>query len=76
MHEGMTVRGLVRNGRLQVDAELDLPDNTEVELSVILDQDDELDAHDRARLDAHLAASKSELANGAVMSFDEVIGEI
>jgi hypothetical protein len=76
MHEGMTVRGLVRNGRLQVDAELDLPDNTEVELAVILDQDDELDAHDRARLDAHLVASKSELADGAVMSFDEVIGEI
>ena len=76
MNAGMTVRGRVRGGRLQVDEPLDLPDDTEVELAVIIDQDDDLVAEDRARLDEALRASKAELARGEVVSFDLVLGEI
>ncbi len=72
----MTVRGRVRGGRLQVDAPLDLPDDTEVELAVIVDEGDGLDAEDRERLDEALRASKAELARGEVVPFDQVLGEI
>jgi hypothetical protein len=54
----------VRGGRLQVDAPLDLPDDSEVELAVIFDEGDGLDAEDRARLDEALRVSKAELARG------------
>jgi len=72
----MTVRGRVRDGRLRVDAAVDLPDNTEVELALIVDQDDEPNSELRSRLDAHLRAAKAELAVGAVIPFDEVLAEI
>jgi hypothetical protein len=76
MNAGMTVRGRVHGGRLQVDAPLDLPDDTEVELAVIVDEGDELDGEDRARLDEALRASKAELARGEVVPFDQVLAEI
>jgi hypothetical protein len=76
MNAGMTVRGRVRGGRLQVDAPLDLPDDTEVELAVIVDDGDELDAEGRARLDEALHASKAEMARGEAVPFDQVLGEI
>jgi hypothetical protein len=63
MHVGMTVRGRVRDGRLRVDAAVDLPDNTEVELALIVDQDDEPNSELRSRLDAHLRAAKAELGS-------------
>lgn len=47
MNAGMTVRGRVRGGRLRVDAPLDLPDDTEVELAVIVDEGDDLDAEEQ-----------------------------
>jgi hypothetical protein len=76
MAVGVTVRGRVRGGRLQVDAPLDLPDDTEVELAVLLDDGDDLDAEDRARLDAALRASKAELARGEAVPFEQVLMEI
>ena len=76
MNAGMTVRGRVRGGRLQVDAPLDLPDDTEVELAVIVDEGDDLDEADRARLDEALRASKAELARGEAVPFDRILGEI
>ena len=76
MHVGMTVRGRVRDGRLHVDAAVDLPDDTEVELALIVDQDDEPNSEVRSQLDARLCASKAELAAGAVIPFDEVLAKI
>lgn len=76
MSEGLTVRGRVRGGRLLVDAALDLPDDTEVELAVIVDDGDDLDAEDRARLEDALRASKAELARGEAVPFDDVLAEI
>ena len=67
MHIGMTVGGRVRDGRLH---------DTEVELALIVDQDDEPNSESRSQLDAHLCASKAELAAGAVIPFDEVLAEI
>jgi hypothetical protein len=76
MSVAMTVRGRVRGGRLLVDAPLDLPDDTEVELAVIVDERDDLDAEDRARLDEALRAAKAELSRGEVVPFDQVLAEI
>ena len=58
----MTVRGRVQDGRLHVDVPLDLPDGTEVELAVLVDDEDELEPEDRARLHEALHKSLAELA--------------
>lgn len=71
-----TVRGRVRGGRLHVDTQLDLPDDTEVELAVIVEMDDDLDDRERLRLDDFLHASKAVVAAGRVVSFDEVLAEL
>lgn len=76
MHVGMTVRGRVRDGRLHVDAAVDLPDDTEVELALIVDEEAEPSSDFRSQLDALLHASKAELAAGAVIPFDEILAEI
>lgn len=76
MNVGMTVRGRVRGGRLQVDEPVDLPDDTEVELAILIDEGDDLDAEDRALLNEALHASKAELARGEAVPFDEVLAEI
>lgn len=76
MNVAMTVRGRVRGGRLRVDAPLDLPDDTEVELAIIADEGDELNAEERTRLDEALRVSKEELARGEVVPFDLVLAEI
>ena len=76
MSAGRTVRGRVRGGRLQVDAPLDLPDDSEVELAVIFDEGDGLDAEDRARLDEALRVSKAELARGEAVPFDEILAAL
>ena len=55
---------------------LDLPDDTEVELAVIFDEGDELDAEDRARLDDALRVSKAELARGEAAPLNEVLAEL
>ncbi|MBK9259118.1 MAG: hypothetical protein IPM54_04720 [Polyangiaceae bacterium] len=71
-----TVRGRVRGGRLEVDTQLDLPDDTEVELAVIVEMDDALEDQERLRLDDFLRASMAEMEAGRVVSFDEVLAEI
>lgn len=76
MNVAMTVRGQVRGGRLHVDAPLDLPDGTEVELAVLVEDTGELDAEDRARLEEALRTSKAQAARGEVIPFDDVLAEI
>lgn len=76
MSVGLTVRGRVRGGRLQVDEPLDLPENTVVQLAIIIDEGDDLDAEDRALLDESLRTAKAQLARGEVVPFDEVLAEI
>jgi hypothetical protein len=72
----MVVRGRVRRGRLVVDAPLDLPDDTEVELTVVFGDRDELEEADRARLHQALHASKAQLERGEVSPIEAVLDEL
>jgi hypothetical protein len=59
----LNFRGQVHGGRLMVDEPIDLPDGTEVALSVVEDGD-ELDDEDRARLHTAIRAGQAELDRG------------
>ena len=71
----MTVRARVQNGRLRLDEPTDLPDGTEVDLAVVEDGD-ELDDEDRAKLHAAIKASGAEFRAGKGIPSDEVIAEL
>jgi hypothetical protein len=59
----LTFRALVRGGRLLVDEPVDLPDGSEVALTVV-DENDDLDDEDRARLHEALRAGQAEIDQG------------
>ena len=71
----MGVRATVRNGRLIVDEETRLPDGTVLDL-VIDDEGDGLDDEQRRALDAAIAASLRQAANGDVAPAEEVLGRL
>ena len=71
-----TVRGRVQGGRLKVDEPTDLPDDTEVELALILDEGDDLDDDERARLHAALRISEAEAERGEVYPLEQVLAEL
>ncbi|MCG8425565.1 MAG: hypothetical protein MJE77_47405 [Proteobacteria bacterium] len=58
-----TLQARVLDGRLVLDEPVDLPDGTEVEL-VPVDDGDDLDDADRARLHASLRRAADQFANG------------
>lgn len=72
----MMVRGRVRRGRLVVDEPVSLADETEVTLAVIVEDGDNLDAEDRARLHEALRASADELDRGEVFPMEQVLAEL
>lgn len=59
----MSVRAIVRDGRLIVDEPTDLPNGTVLDL-VVDDKGDALDDHERATLDAAITHSLAQTANG------------
>jgi hypothetical protein len=59
----LNFRGQVHGGRLIVDEPIDLPDGSEVALSVVTDGDD-LDGEDREQLHAAIRAGQAELDRG------------
>jgi hypothetical protein len=65
----------VRNGRLVVDQEIDLPEGSEVDLLPV-DGWDELDDSDRQLLHEALAASEEDLSAGRVRSAEDVIADL
>ncbi|MGH7284686.1 MAG: hypothetical protein ACRELY_24440 [Polyangiaceae bacterium] len=69
------LRARVHNGRLVLDAPTDLPEGTEVEL-LVADDEDELDAEERARIDRELALAREEVARGEVVDADVVLAEL
>lgn len=71
----MTVRGRVRAGRLVVDEPVDLPDGTEVELT-LADAGDELDDDDRAALHAAIVRGHAQIERGEYVSADAVLAEL
>ena len=68
----LTLRGHIENGRIVVDERVDLPEGTEVKLSLV-DEADDLDEEDRARLHAALDQAQSEIDRGEGIPASEVI---
>jgi len=66
------LRARVRNGRLVLDEPTDLPDGTEVSLAVV-DDSDELDEEDRARLHAALDRADDDLRKGRAVPGEQVL---
>jgi hypothetical protein len=64
----------VHNGRLVLDEPTDLPEGTEVQLSIV--DDDEMDDEERARLHAALERSMAQANAGKIINADEVIGRL
>ena len=71
----LTLRGHIENGRIVVDERVDLPEGAEVRLSLV-DEADELDDEDRARLHAALDQAQSEIDRGEGIPASEVIAEL
>jgi hypothetical protein len=68
----LTLRGHIENGKIVVDEGVDLPEGTQVKLTLV-DDADELDDEDRARLHAALDASLAEIDRGEGVPASEVI---
>ena len=71
----LTLRGHIENGRIVVDEGVDLPEGTEVKLSLV-DEADDLDEEDRARLHAALDQAQNEIDRGEGIPASEVIAEL
>jgi hypothetical protein len=69
------VKARVRNGRLVLDEPTDLPEGTEVTLS-ITDDEDELTDEERAELRADLQASIADMKEGKGIDADVVLAEL
>jgi hypothetical protein len=72
---GLTLKARVRSGRLIMDEPVDLPDGTEVELT-LADDGDSLQEEDRARLHAALERSAEQFRAGQGIPADEALGQI
>jgi hypothetical protein len=69
------LRATVKAGRLVLDEPVDLPEGTVVELLPV-DQGDDLDDDDRARLHAALARSQADFLAGRGIPADQVLAEL
>jgi hypothetical protein len=65
----------VRNGRLVVDEPTELPEGTELMLAVV-DEGDDFDDAERARLHESLRRSIAQAQAGQFLDGDEVIGRL
>jgi hypothetical protein len=69
------LRATVKAGRLLLDEPVDLPEGTVVELMPV-DQGDNLDDEDRARLHAALDRSQKDFLAGRGVSAEQVLAEL
>jgi len=69
------IRAHVKNGRLIVDQPTDLPEGTVLDL-VVDDEGDDLDAKERAALDAALAKSLEQSKRGETRPASEVLRQL
>jgi hypothetical protein len=71
------MRALVRNGRLKLDAAVDLPENTAVDvIAVPVDVGDDLDGDDRTALHAAIDEADAELDRGQGIPGAQVLAEL
>ena len=68
----MNLKATVRGGRLVLDEPVDLPEGSEVELTMV-ERGDDLDDEDRARLHEALHAAAAETKAGLAIDADEVL---
>jgi hypothetical protein len=71
----LKLKAQVHEGRLKLDEPYDAPEGTEVDLAVVDDGDD-LDEKDRARLHAAIARGHEEGRRGEVIPADEVLAKL
>jgi hypothetical protein len=71
----LKLKAQVHQGRLKLDEPYDAPEGTEVDLAVV-DDGDELDDDERARLHATIAQSHDEAQRGEVVPADEVLTKL
>jgi hypothetical protein len=64
----------VRGGRVVLDEPTELPDGTEVEFTVV--EDDDFEPDERARLDASLELSATQSSAGQLVDGDAVIQKL
>jgi hypothetical protein len=68
----LKLKAHVHEGRLKLDEPYDAPEGTEVDLAVVDDGDD-LDEEERARLHTAIARGHDEAQRGEVVPADEVL---
>ena len=68
------LKAQVKGGRLVLDEPTNLPEGTEVELTVV--KDDEFEPEERARLDAALERSATQAKAGTLVDGDDVIQKL
>jgi hypothetical protein len=71
----LKLKAHVHEGRLKLDEPYDAPEGIEVDLAVV-DDGDELDEKDRARLHAAIARGHDEAQRGDVVAADEVLSKL
>lgn len=71
----MKLKAQVHDGRLKLDEPYDAPEGTEVDLAIV-DDGDELDEEERARLHAAIARSHLEAQRGETTPADEVLAKL
>jgi hypothetical protein len=70
-----SLKAVVKNGRLVVDEPTELPEGTELVLAIVDDADD-MDDAERARLHEALRRSIGQARAGQLIDGDEVIGKL
>ena len=71
----LKLKAQVHQGRLKLDEPYDAPEGTEVNLAV-LDDGDDLDETERARLHAAITRGHDEARRGEVVSADDVLAKL
>jgi len=69
-----SLKAHVHNGRLVLDEPTDLPEGSEVRLTIV--DDDEMDDEERARLHASLERSMAQAKAGKLIDADVVLGRL
>lgn len=71
----LKLKAQVHDGRLKLDEPYDAPEGTEVDLAV-LDDGDDLDQEERARLHAAIARSHDEAQRGKTIPADDALAKL
>ncbi len=71
----LTLRAHVEKGRIVVDEPVELPDGTPMHVTVV-DDGDQLDDEDRARLHAALDQAQGEIDRGEGMPADQYLAKM